>query len=172
MMPSSVKVGVRPSIATNRSYSCRVSPCSATSAGVMTGSPGRGVTAVTSGRHSGENGFEQSHTVIRSEQRTARALWVRHHAEHISPRADDPGDVALRAVGVGVHAEVAVGVRIPEDNASFVLELFHDLWWRDVSAIAMGDRHPQDFPPFVEVREHRVAVFNAESNFGRNELQM
>ena len=32
-MPSSVNVGVRPSMATRRSYSSGVSPCSATSAG-------------------------------------------------------------------------------------------------------------------------------------------
>src|SRR4030081_2259564 len=43
-IPSSVKVGVRPSIATSRSYSPVVRPCSATSAGVMTGSPGRALT--------------------------------------------------------------------------------------------------------------------------------
>src|ERR1700704_1730876 len=43
-MPSSVKVGVRPSIATSRSYSPVVRPCSATSTGVMTGSPGRALT--------------------------------------------------------------------------------------------------------------------------------
>src|ERR1035437_7084758 len=46
-IPSSVKVGVRPSIFTSRSYSSCVSPCSATSAAVIAGSPGRG-TAVTS----------------------------------------------------------------------------------------------------------------------------
>jgi hypothetical protein len=42
--PSSVKVASRPSIATSRSYSSGVSPCSATSAGVTAGSPGRGRT--------------------------------------------------------------------------------------------------------------------------------
>ena len=38
-MPSSVNVGVRPSICTSRSYSASVRPCSATSAGVIGGSP-------------------------------------------------------------------------------------------------------------------------------------
>src|SRR6476646_9892707 len=41
-MPNSVKVGDRPSIRSMRSYSSVVSPCSATSAGVIVGSPGRG----------------------------------------------------------------------------------------------------------------------------------
>ena len=45
-IPSSVKVGVRPSIATSRSYSSAVRPCSATSSGVIGGSPGRGITSV------------------------------------------------------------------------------------------------------------------------------
>src|SRR6185503_12759032 len=48
-IPSSVNVGTRPSIATRRSYSSGVSPCSATSAGVMTGSPGRDSTREVSG---------------------------------------------------------------------------------------------------------------------------
>ncbi len=43
-MPSSVKVGSRPSMSTSRRYSSGVSPCSAMSAGVMAGSPGRGST--------------------------------------------------------------------------------------------------------------------------------
>ena len=46
-MPSSVKVGSRPRSAISRWYSSAVSPCSATSAGVMTGSPGRGATFTT-----------------------------------------------------------------------------------------------------------------------------
>src|ERR1043166_5685071 len=41
-MPSSVKVGARPSICSMRWYSSVVSPCSAMSAGVIVGSPGRG----------------------------------------------------------------------------------------------------------------------------------
>src|SRR5206468_11154391 len=41
-MPNSVKVGARPSICSIRWYSSVVSPCSATSAGVTVGSPGRG----------------------------------------------------------------------------------------------------------------------------------
>src|SRR4030081_2354857 len=89
-MPSSVKVGVRPSIATRRSYSSGVIPCSATSAGVITGSPGRGVTAGTSGRHASENRFEEAHAVTRSHQRAAGAFRVRHHSEHVSALADDP----------------------------------------------------------------------------------
>ena len=43
IIPSSVNVGCRPSIATSRSNSAGVSPCSATRAGEMTGSPARGV---------------------------------------------------------------------------------------------------------------------------------
>jgi hypothetical protein len=41
-MPNSVKVGARPSICSMRWYSSVVSPCSAISAGVIVGSPGRG----------------------------------------------------------------------------------------------------------------------------------
>src|SRR5947209_4497936 len=41
-MPNSAKVGARPSISSTLWYSSIVSPCSATSAGVMVGSPGRG----------------------------------------------------------------------------------------------------------------------------------
>src|SRR2546423_10442962 len=41
-MPNSVKVGDRPSIRSTRWYSSVVSPCSAMSAGVIAGSPGRG----------------------------------------------------------------------------------------------------------------------------------
>src|ERR1700693_1202599 len=101
-MPSSVNVGVRPSIATSRSYSSLVIPCSATKAGVIAGSPGRGVTTDTSGRHASENGLEQAHPVTRSDQGAASALRVRHHAEHVSAFVDDSGDVALGAVGIGV----------------------------------------------------------------------
>ncbi len=43
-IPSSVNVGSRPSMATSRWYSSGVSPCSATRAGVIAGSPGRGRT--------------------------------------------------------------------------------------------------------------------------------
>src|ERR1700730_10558877 len=94
-MPSSVKVGVRPSMATSRSYSSGVIPCSATSAGVITGSPGRGVTTDTSGRHARENRLEQPHSIIGADEWAAGALRVRHHAEHVPALADDPGDVAL-----------------------------------------------------------------------------
>src|SRR5687767_14273472 len=45
--PISVNVGVRPSIPTSRWYSNSVIPCSATSAGVIAGSPGRGSTCVS-----------------------------------------------------------------------------------------------------------------------------
>ena len=44
-MPSSVNVGSRPSSPSSLSYSNGVRPCSATNAGVMAGSPGRGCTA-------------------------------------------------------------------------------------------------------------------------------
>src|SRR2546423_4880201 len=102
MMPSSVNVGVRPSIASRRSYSCFVSPCSAISAAVMAGSPGRGVTAVTSGRHSGEYRLEQSHPIAGAKQLAARSLRMWHHAEHVAAFVGDAGDVALGTIRVGV----------------------------------------------------------------------
>src|SRR2546426_11959535 len=79
-IPSSVKVGARPSMPTNRSYSSFVKPCSATSAGVIVGSPGRGGTSDMSGGHSAQDRFEQAHPVTRAEQRTAGSLGMRHQA--------------------------------------------------------------------------------------------
>jgi hypothetical protein len=111
--PSSVKVGVRPSMLTSRSYSNSVMPCSATSAGVMAGSPGRGWTcdavvaecddahARHASEHRLEDGLNSGRPSVEPSSRFERPLGVRHHAEHVARRVDDAGDVAQRAVGVG-----------------------------------------------------------------------
>src|SRR3990172_8842867 len=88
-MPSSVNVGVRPSIATSRSYSSGVSPCSATSAGVTAGSAEE----------------------VREEAARAMLLDLRQHLDltGVEPRP--------AAVGTDVHLHVLV-VRLPEVGAA------------------------------------------------------
>src|SRR6476660_9872957 len=100
MMPSSVNVGARPSIPTRRSYSCFVSPCSATSAGVIAGSPARGITDDISCLDPRENRFEETHAIARPDEGGACALGMRHHAEHVASVADYSGDAPLGAVGI------------------------------------------------------------------------
>src|SRR6185503_21015821 len=128
MMPSSVKVGVRPSIATRRSYSPLVRPCSATRAGVITGSPERGVTVtVTSGRHAAEDGLEEPHAVGRAEQSAAGALGVGHHAEHVARLVYDSGDVPLGAVGIRFRSDFPGGIRVAKDNTTVTFDLIENI---------------------------------------------
>ena len=87
-MPSSVNVGVRPSMSTRRWYSSGVSPCSATSAGVMTGSPGRGTA-----RHPLRPNIERTNPRMR--------LWS-HVLEHLHLTLVEPHAAAVLAA-VDLH---------------------------------------------------------------------
>src|SRR5688500_19123312 len=99
MMPSSVNVGVRPSIATSRSYSSLLRPCSATSAGVIAGSPGRGATAATLRRHAGVDRLEKTDSILGVEERSTSMLRYRNQPDHVALYVDYHGDFYLRAVG-------------------------------------------------------------------------
>src|SRR3990170_317737 len=156
MIPSSVKVGVRPSIATSRRYSSSLSPCSPTSAGVIAGSPTRGATAVILRRHAGENRLQKTDSIVGAEQRTAGALRVRHHAQHVAVLADDSRDVALGPVGVGVRADVPAGVRIPEDNPAFGLECIEYGGLGEVASVPVGYGELQKLARPIKGREQRV----------------
>src|SRR5687768_10260868 len=171
MMPSSVNVGVRPSIATSRSYSSLLRPCSATSAGVIAGSPGRGATAATLRRHAGEDRLQKTDSILGAEERAARALRMRHQPEHVALLVDDPGDVALGAVGIGVRADISAGVRIPEDNPVAGFQCVENLRRGVIAAVAVGDGNLQHFGALVEVGEQRVVVLHPQEHRSRNELK-
>src|SRR5215210_1601724 len=97
---------------------------------------------------------------------------MRHHAEHVATLAEDPRDIALGAVGIGVRGDAAPGVRISEDNPSLRLELLEDFYWRHVSPVAVRDWNPQNFALLVQVGEHGVRILDADSHFSRYELQV
>src|SRR5438128_1661727 len=145
-MPSSVKVGLRPSIATIRSYSACVRPCSATRAALISGSPGRGSTLDTLDRHTREQRLEQAQPVTRPESGLRCPLRVGHQAEHIATLIHDSGDVALGSVRIRVGSGIAFGVAIAEDNPVFSFQSIENLRWRGVTAVAMRDRDREDFP--------------------------
>src|ERR1051325_3917980 len=172
MMPSSVKVGLRPSMFCSRSNSSGVRPCSATSAGVTAGSPGRGATSDTSDRDLGENGFEQSDTVARAKQRTARALGMRHQSKHTSVVIDDSGDVALGAVGIGLFRDVASRIDVAENDATFPLQPIESFLSRNEPSVAMRDGDAQYFTALIEIGEHCPGVLDANANRIRHELQV
>ena len=53
------------------------------------------------------HGLKDGKAVGRSQQRLARAVGVRHHAEHVAAFVEDAGDVVQRAVGVGLASDLA-----------------------------------------------------------------
>src|SRR5688500_5129353 len=96
---------------------------------------------------------------------------MRHHPEHIPLLVDDPGDVSLGAIWVGVRADIAGGVRIPEDNASLALESVEHGSRGEITPVAVGNRHLQKLSSDVAVGEQRVGVFDANANGCGNELE-
>src|SRR3954470_1216706 len=97
---------------------------------------------------------------------------MRHHAEDVAALVDDSRDAVFGAVDIGVRAELAVGVRIPEDNTRVVFESLENLWRGDVSPLSMRDRNSQHLTLFVTIREHRVSVLDAYAHLRRNELEV
>src|SRR5687768_4898360 len=95
-----------------------------------------------------------------------------HHAEHVTTLADDPSDVALGAVGVGVRADFPTSVRIPEDNAPLRLELLENAGGRHVPAVAVRDGNSEDLAKLVEVGEHGIIVLDTDPRIRGNELQV
>src|SRR5438270_278131 len=69
------------------------------------------------GGDSGEQRLENSATVRGSDEIFHRALGMRHDSEHVSFRADDPGDVAHGAVRVGIATRNAVLVHVSKDDS-------------------------------------------------------
>src|SRR6185437_1546807 len=119
-MPSSVNVGVRPSMATMRSNSWGVSPCSATRAGVMAGSPalgrGRGDDAGTRGARLAA----RDPGGVRLDERRGpdRGSWPNAVARRIAVRRAHVRRIRL----IGDNARVAWRLdgrtRLDEDNAT------------------------------------------------------
>src|SRR5438552_13525611 len=57
-------------------------------------------------RHGSDQRLEDLQPFRPSQLRFARAFWMRHHAQHVSPRTADPRDVFKRSVGIGLRCNV------------------------------------------------------------------
>src|SRR5450755_4686997 len=109
-MPSSTMVGVRPMIFSRRSYSSGASPCSATTCGVIVGSFGSltggffstAITTTIYSREGLDNAFKQRLAIGATEHRLGGVLRMGHQAHHGLGLVEDAGDVADRAVGIGL----------------------------------------------------------------------
>src|SRR6478672_11063956 len=141
-MPSSVKLGSRPISLTMRSYSSGLSPCSATSCGVIGGSlrvmadPVEHALGDGNGSHSvGLVALALCRAVERFDESSKKAasvgaahfrlhviLRMRHHPEHVAAGTDD----ARNGIGCPVHVpgriEAAVGGRIAKQHPPLVLK--------------------------------------------------
>src|SRR6185312_2921097 len=159
--PSSVNVGVRPNMLQMRSNSDSVSPCSCTSAGVISGSPGRVRTSLMSGWYSIEQRVKHAEAVGRTEHRIYGSLRVRHHAENIARCVDDSRDSVHRAVDVGLVIDVTARGTIPECDAPFPFQSRNYIRISRVAAVSVCHRHRQHLALVVFMREHARIVFHA-----------
>src|SRR5581483_3480665 len=116
-MPSSVNDGSRPIRSSTRLYSSGLSPCSATSSGVIFGSL-RIKTFKALRRlfqRLGETG-EKPASVGAADRRLNMIFRVRHHAEDVAALVDNAGDRVHRAVVVPVRIDHAVRRGIAEKH--------------------------------------------------------
>src|ERR1700730_9593221 len=141
-IPGSVSVGSRPINSRTRAYSCGVSPCSATSSGVIFGSLGNaGGSGIAAGcciskfgaafllawylsrlsemRH--EPG-EQAATVRRADHALHVVFRVRHQPQHIELLREHARKGVDRAVDVPGFVARTVRGRIAEQHPPLVLE--------------------------------------------------
>src|SRR6185437_12896843 len=160
-IPSSVNVGVRPSMLQMRSNSDSVRPCSLTSAAVISGSPGRGRTSLMSGWYSIEQRVKHAETVGSTDHRIDRSLGVRHHAENIARCVDDSSDSVHRAVDVVLITDVAARGTIAECNTPFAFQSRNYIGISRVAAVSVCHRHRQHLALVIFMREHARVVLHA-----------
>src|SRR5688500_4812582 len=96
---------------------------------------------------------------------------MRHQPEHVALLVDDPRDVALGAVWIGVRADISAGVRIPEDNPATRFQRVQYVGRSVVAAVSVSDGNFQHFTFLIKIAEERVVVFHPQMNRRGNELK-
>src|SRR5207245_6158291 len=73
------------------------------------------------------DGFEDQSSVDAAEQRLARALGVRHHADDVAPLVANRRDRADRSVRVPLVVDLTLRIRVARTPLALRLELLHCL---------------------------------------------
>src|SRR6185437_11627446 len=117
------------------------------------------------------NAFEKTYAVGVAEQRVGGVLGMRHQAEHAFALIENAGDVASRAVKVGVLAEIAAIVAIAERDAAVAFEPVERSVVREIIAVVMRDRHADHLTGIVAACERTFAGFDAKMHVPAVELE-
>src|SRR5436305_4022 len=175
-MPSSVRFGVRPRIATARSNSSRLRPISAASSGVTllppimrrTHNPERGAEGSLQGA---DEAGEQALAVGAAEERVGGVFRVRHQPQDGAGLVEDAGDRASRSVDVVRVGQFAGGAAITEGDPTLAFEPVERLGVSGVVAVVMRGRHPDRLAGGIAAGEDRLVVLDPQVHVAADEGQ-
>ena len=161
-MPSSVRFGSRPRNPTIRSYSSRREAVAFENLGIdhagccCTKPSGRKRSPATI------NDIEDHEAVDAAEERLARALGMRHHADDVARLVAEAGDGVDRSVRIPRIVQPPVGIGVAKDHLAVRFELAQQFRRREVVALAVADRNPQHLADAGRRRERRVDLLDAD----------
>src|SRR5690242_5601014 len=178
-MPSSVRFGMRPRIATARSNSSRLSPCSAASSGVTllrfsnviveeerrrpAGNAGRRpAVRIYVSLQGADQAGKEGLPVGAAEERVGGVLGVRHQPQDGAGLVEDAGDRTGRAVEIVVVAELPRRAAIAKGDETALLEPIERVGISGVAAIVMRHRHADRLAGGIAAGKDRLIVLDAQ----------
>src|SRR5687768_2960708 len=96
---------------------------------------------------------------------------MRHQPHHIARVAHDARDRAHRSVRAPVLVRVTRAVHVAQHDLAFTFKSIQRRLIRGVAAVAVSDRHREDLPLLVAVREERLRVLDAQPHRLADELE-
>src|SRR5581483_5368475 len=112
------------------------------------------------GHEGGYHRLEYLDSVGAAEFRLGRTLRVGHHADNVSARAADPGDVIERAIGIRRRGHFARWQAIPKHDAVVSLQLLQRGGIAEVISFHVADRNSQHLSPGAGVRKGGIRVLH------------
>jgi hypothetical protein len=96
---------------------------------------------------------------------------MRHDAEDVPLRIDDPRDVFKLAVRIGLRRDQAVGLAVPKHNPAFRVQGSQRLGVGIIISFGMSNRHPQYLAFRQPFRERCVSIFDAHMHIPADERE-
>src|SRR5262249_21935060 len=109
----------------------------------------------------GNDGLEDEAAILAPQNRLSAALRVRHQRGNVAVEINDAGNVAPRAIGVGLGCELPVWSTVADEDAVACLQRVQRRLVGEVVTLAMGDGNAQYLAGAAEAREGGIGVLNA-----------
>src|SRR5205823_1482045 len=115
---------------------------------------------------------EDAAAVRGAEKVFARALRVRHHAEHVARARADSGYRVARAVHVRLFREFSASLAVAEDDPVFAREFFKRLVVAHVVSLGVRNGEAQDLARAKARGERRLCRLDAHTDVAADEVQV